>query len=74
MGLVERRVRTLKGSLVNKKKAGDRFGKALNISLEVMRKTSHTGLNESAFELHYGRKPNSEHISLLNLDNIDKVT
>ena len=43
-GLVERGVRTLKENLLTYIKAGERFGKALDISLDVMRKTPHTRL------------------------------
>ena len=46
------------------------FDKALDIALDVMRKT----LNKSAFELHYGRKPNTEISNLLNLDTLKKIT
>ena len=53
-------------------KSGERFGKALDLSLDVMRKTPHTKLKKSAFELHYGRKPNTEITNLLNLDNLTK--
>ena len=73
-GLVERGVRTLKENLLTNIKAGERFGKALDISLDVMRKTPHTRLKKSAFELHYGRKPNTEISNLLNLDEIEKLT
>ena len=55
-------------------KAGERFGKALEISLDVMRKTPLTRLKKSAFELHYGGKPNTEISNLLNLDEIEKLT
>ena len=72
-GLVERGVRTLKENLLTNIKAGERFGKALDISLDVMRKTPHTRLKKSAFELHYGRKPNTEISNLLNLDEIEKL-
>ena len=41
-GLVERGVRTLKENLPTNIKAGERFGKALDLSLDVMRKTPHT--------------------------------
>ena len=41
-GLVERGVRTLKENLLTNLKAGERFGKALDMSLDVMRKTPHT--------------------------------
>ena len=64
-GLVERGVKTLKENLVTNIKAGERFGKALDMSLEVMRKTPHTRLRKSAFEIHYGRKPNTEISNLL---------
>ena len=69
-GLVERGARTLKDNLLTNIKAGERFGKALYIYLDVMRKTAHTKLKKSAFELHYGRKPNTELTILLNLDNL----
>ena len=72
--LVERGVRTLKENLLTNIKAGERFGKALDISLDVMRKTPHTRLKKSAFELQYGRKPNTEISNLLNLDEIEKLT
>ena len=64
-GLVERGVRTLKETLLTNIKAGEKFGKALDISLEIMRKTPHTRLKKSAFELHYGREPNTEISNIL---------
>ena len=64
----------MKKNLLTNIKAGERFGKALDISLDVMRKTPHTRLKKSAFELHYGRKPNTEISNLLNLDEIEKLT
>ena len=73
-GLVERGVKTLKENLLTNLKAGDRFGKALDIALEIMRKTPHTRLKKSAFELHYGRSPNTEVSNLLNLDSLKKLT
>ena len=39
-----------------------------------MRKTPHTRLKKSAFELHYGRKPNTEISNLLKLDTVEKLT
>ena len=44
------------------------------MSLDVMRKTPHTRLKKSAFELHYGRNSNTEISNLLNLDEIEKLT
>ena len=73
-GLVERGVRTLKENLLTNIKAGERFEKALDISLDVMRKTPHTRLKKSAFELHYGRKPNTEISNILKLDTVEKLT
>ena len=69
-GLVERGVRTLKENLLTNIKAGERLGKALDLSLDVIRKTPHTKLKKSAFELHYSRKPNTEVTNLLNSDNL----
>ena len=43
-GLVERGVRTLKEFLLTNIKAGESFGKALDMALDVMRKTPHTRL------------------------------
>ena len=73
-GLVELGVRTLKQNLLTNIKAGERFGKALDMSLEVMRKTPRTGLRKSAFELHYGRKPNTDKNNLLKLEMFEKLT
>ena len=73
-GLVEKGVRTLKENLLTNIKAGERFGKALEIALEIMRKTPDTRLKKSAFELHYGRSPNTEVSNLLNLDNLKTLT
>ena len=71
-GLVKRGVRTLKENLLPNIKAGERLGKALDLSLDVIRKTPHTKLKKSAFELHYGRKPSTEITNLLNSDNLKK--
>ena len=65
---VERGVRTLNEILLTKIKAGETFCKALDIPLDVMRKTQHTRLKKTAFELHYGRKQNTEISNLINLD------
>ena len=73
-GLVERGVRTLKEILPTNIKAGENFGKALDVASDVMRKTAHTRLNKSAFELHYGREPNTEISNLLNTDALKKLT
>ena len=43
------------------------------MSLEVMRKTPHTRLRKSAFELHYARKSNLEISNLLKLDTLEKL-
>ena len=73
-GLIERGVKTLKEKLITNIKAGERFSKALDLSLDVMRKTSHSRLKKSAFELNYGRKPNTEISNLLKIDNLKKLT
>ena len=73
-GLVERGVRTLKENLLTNIKAVERFGKTLDMSLDVMRKTPHMRLKKSAFELHYDRKPNTEFSNLLKLDLVEKLT
>ena len=73
-GLVERGVRTLKEILLTNIKAGENFAKALGMALDLMRKTTHTILNKSAFELHYGREPTTEISNLLNTDSLKKLT
>ena len=72
--MVERGVRTLKETLLTNIKAGEKFGKALDIALEIMRKTPHTRIKKSAFELHYGREPNTEMSNMLNLDALKTIT
>ena len=64
----------MKESLVTNIKADEWFGKALDLSFDVMTKTPHTKLKKSVFELHYGRKPNTEGTNLLNLDNLKNLT
>ena len=71
---MERGVRTLKEFLLTNIKAGEKFGRALDMALDVMRKTPHTRLNKSAFELHYGREPSTEISNLLNTDTLKKLT
>ena len=73
-GSVERAVKTLKETLLTNIKSGERFGRALDMSLDEMRKTPCTRLKQSGFELQYDRKPNTEMINLLNLDKIEKLT
>ena len=73
-GLVERGVRTLKEILLTNIKTGEKFNKALDIALNVMRKTPHTRLGKSDFELHYEREPNTEISTLLNLDTLKTIT
>ena len=55
-------------------RAEEKFGKALDIALDIMRKTPHTRLKKSAFELHYGREPNTEISNILNLDALKTIT
>ena len=43
-GLIERGVRTLKANLLSNIKAGEPFGNALDLALNVMRTTPHTTL------------------------------
>ena len=73
-GLAERGVRTLKEILLINIKAGEKFNKALDIALNVMRKTPHTRLGKSAFELHYRREPNTKISNLLNSDTLKTIT
>ena len=71
--LVERGIRAPKEILLTNIKADENFGKALDTALDEMRKTPHNRLNKSAFELHYGREPNTEINNLLNIDALKKL-
>ena len=73
-GLVERGVRSLKENLLTNIKAGEPFGKALDFALNVMRNTPHTRLRKSAFEIHFGTKPNTEWSNMLKLDKTESIT
>ena len=64
----------MKENLLTNIKAGERLSEALDSSLDVMRKTPHSRLKKTAFELHYGRKPNTEISNLLKLDNLKELT
>ena len=50
----------MKETILTNVKAGEKLSKALDIALDVMRKTPHTRLLKFAFEMHYGREPNTE--------------
>ena len=71
---MERVVRTSKENLLTNIKAGEPFGKTLDLALYVMRTTPHTRLKKSAFELQFGREPNTELSNMLNLNEIKKLT
>ena len=64
-GLVERGVRSLKESMLTNLKDNKSMNESIDLALEVMRMTPHTRLKKSAFELHFGRKPNTELSNLL---------
>ena len=53
---------------------GEPFGKALDLALGVMRTTPHSRLSKTAFELHFGREPNTELSNMLKLKEIKKLT
>ena len=73
-GLVERGVRTLKETLLTNIKVGGKFNKALDVALNVMRKTPQTRMGKSALEIHYGRELNHEISNLLNLHTLKAIT
>ena len=73
-GLVERGVRTPKEILLTNIKTGKKLNKALDIALNVMRKTPQARLEKPDFELHYERQPNTEISTLLNLDTLKTIT
>ena len=55
-------------------KAGGKRSQALDMALDVMRKTLHTELKKSAFESPYGFEPNTEISNMLDLDKLEKIT
>ena len=61
-------------TLVRYIRAGESPSKALDITLDVMRKTPHTRLKKHAFEMHYGREPNTEISNMLNVDKVKELT
>ena len=73
-GLVESGVRKLKEKLLSDIIVGESFGKSLDLALGVMRTNSHTRLKKSAFELHFGREPNTELSNMLKLNEVKKLT
>ena len=73
-GLVERGVRTSQENTLTNIKAGEPFGRALDLALNVMRTTPHTRSRKSAFELHFGREPNTEWSNNLELDKTESIT
>ena len=73
-GLVEQGVRTLKENLLTNIKAGEPFGKALDLALNIKRNTPHTRLRIFAFELHFGRESNTEWSNMLKLDKTKSIT
>ena len=46
----------------------------MDLALNVMRTTPHTRLKKSAFELHFGREPNTEWSNMLKLDKTKSIT
>ena len=64
---VERGIKTLKDLM--KANLEDKYtvSGALSRSLNVMRTTIHSGMKETPFERHYGRKPRTEITSYLNI-------
>ena len=74
ISLVKRGVRTLNENILTSVKAGESFGKALNLALGVMRTTPHTRLEKLAFQLHFGREPKAELSNMLKLNEIKNPT
>ena len=67
-GLVERGVRTIKESMITNLKDNKSMNESIDLALEVMRMTPHTRLKKSAFEMHFGRKPNTDVNNLLGIN------
>ena len=59
-GLVERGIKTLKDYMKANLWEGCKLNESLNRSLNVMRTSVHSSINESPFERHYGRKQRME--------------
>ena len=66
-GSVERGIKTLKDLMKANLEDKCTVSGALSRSLNVMRTTIHSGMKETPFERHYGRKPRTEITSYLNI-------
>ena len=59
-GLLKRGVRTVQETLLAQIKAGEIPSKAIDIALDVIRRTPHTRLKKSFIDLYFGQEPNTE--------------
>ena len=59
-GTVERAIQTLKNLIIANLDDNICLTECVNIALNVMQFTIHTGLKTTPFELHHGRKPRTE--------------
>ena len=66
-GLVERGIKTLKDLMRTNLEDKCTVSGALSRSLNVMRTTIHSSINETPFERHYGRKPRTKITSYVNI-------
>ena len=64
----------MKENLLTNIKDRKPLGKALDLALNVMRTTPHTRLRKFAFELNFGREPNTEWANMLKLDKTKSIT
>ena len=66
-GLFERGIKTLKYLMKTNLEDKCTVSEALSRSLNVMRTTIHSSIEETPFEMHYGRNPRTEITSYLNI-------
>ena len=67
-GLVERGVRTEKEIMLTNLKDNKSMNESIDLALEVMRLTPHSRPKKSAFEIHFGRKLNTDLNNLLGIN------
>ena len=65
-GTVESAIQTMKNLILANMEDGNNLTESVNKALRVMRFTIHTGLKETPFELHHGRKPRTELTNIIN--------
>ena len=70
-GLVERTIQSMKNLLKANLEDGTNLRNSLDKALHVLRFTTHSELQKTPFELHFGRKPRTKLTNLKNAISVD---